>query len=169
MELSESQKETLVGSFRAKALAWWQKIETLEKTSIPKTSPLYEKRAKLLRQAYVIRNRIESIPGLSKTFEQNLDAWPIVAAIAGVGVVVWALAAFKSTGNEAERIMQENKKYNDLVKSGYTPANAMSTIQKTTVVKKEWSDVAYKALQTLPWIGGIYVVWKITKIIGNKR
>ena len=169
MELSDTQKNTLVENFRSRAIAWWNKIEGLNTLSIPDKTFLSERRKNLIKQAWGIRLKIESIPGMSKTFEQGLGYWPIAVAIAGAAAIAWALAAFKSTGNEADRIKMEAQKYNDLRKSGLTPENAMNKIRENSVAQKSWSDVAYKTLQTLPWVGAAYIAFRVANIIDKRR
>jgi hypothetical protein len=162
--LTEEQKQGMFNGFRGSAREWWSEMQQVSRLPIPQSSPLYHRKMKLLSKAHAIRERIESIPGLSKLFSENgMELWPVAAIVAALGAMGWAAVSFRATSNEAKRLQFEHGEYQRLVSEGKTPEQAQDIVRGSEHSKRGWADVAYRALQVAPFIIGGIIVWRISK------
>lgn len=169
----QAEQMGIIEKFRASARQWWEKMQRVENMPIPVSSPLYRDKMKLVSNAHSIRTKIEALPGLSTIFQQQdeMGAWflPLLSLIGTGGFVTWAVSAFKSTSNDADRLDFERREYERLVSNGVPPKEAMAIVKGSPAVqKREWADVAYKAMQLLPWIAGGYIAYRLAQKLTKK-
>lgn len=171
--MTEEEQRGVVEKFRNMARDWWARMQAFERLPVPQTSPLYKRKMALVGRAHAIRNKLEMVPGLGSIFKsEELGAWfiPIVALLGAGSVAIWATSAFKATSSEADRIEFEQKEYFRLVGEGKSPREAATIVKRSPlVVQRNWSDVAYKTLQLLPWIGGGYILIKVAAYFSGER